>query len=91
MTNFEILGIPETATPEEIKAAYRANIKKYHPDVNDAPNAAAMFRLVEQAYRELMQAQAAPPPFRTLPRKARPLPQTGKKRRPRQTGRRPRL
>lgn len=67
MTNFEILGIPETATPEEIKAAYRANIKKYHPDVNDAPNAAAMFRLVEQAYRELMQAQAAPPPFRDAP------------------------
>lgn len=62
MTNYEILGIPETATIDEIKAAYRANVKKYHPDVNDAPNAAAMFRLVEQAYQELTQARRSPPP-----------------------------
>jgi DnaJ-domain-containing protein 1 len=28
----QVLGISETATPEEIKAAYRSQLAKYHPD-----------------------------------------------------------
>ncbi|WP_407926849.1 DnaJ domain-containing protein [Caproicibacter fermentans] len=31
----------------------RALAKKYHPDVNDAPNAAAFFRLIQEAYETL--------------------------------------
>ena len=50
MTDFEILGVKETATKEEIRQAYHAAVKRLHPDVNDAPNAAAMFRLVQEAY-----------------------------------------
>jgi len=34
LSYYEILGIPKTATPEEIKLAYREKAKLYHPDVN---------------------------------------------------------
>lgn len=32
MNPYEILGVREGATPEEIKKAYRQMVKKYHPD-----------------------------------------------------------
>ncbi|WP_164918970.1 DnaJ domain-containing protein [Caproiciproducens sp. NJN-50] len=53
MDYYEILGIDEHATQEQIKASYRTLAKKYHPDVNDAPNAAAFFRLIQEAYETL--------------------------------------
>ncbi len=33
-----ILGLPERATMEEIKANYRALIRKWHPDIGTASN-----------------------------------------------------
>lgn len=53
MTPYEILGVRENASQQEIKAAYRTLAKIYHPDVNAAPNAAAFFRLVQEAYETL--------------------------------------
>lgn len=47
---YDVLGIEPTATSEEIKTAYKAMVKKYHPDHNNSKNAASQFRVVKKAY-----------------------------------------
>lgn len=51
----EILGVSESATPKEIKAAYRRLAKKYHPDLNpDDPQAEEMFIKITEAHNMLL-------------------------------------
>ena len=50
---YEVLGVPRTATEEEIKKAYRTLAKKYHPDVSKEENAAEKFKEVQEAYEVL--------------------------------------
>ena len=52
MTDFyEILGVPKTATAEEIKKAYRKLAFKYHPDQNPGDKTAEeMFKKINAAY-----------------------------------------
>ena len=55
---YEVLGIAPGASDEEIKKAYRALSRKYHPDANvNNPNKAAAeekFKQVQQAYDQIM-------------------------------------
>lgn len=48
--HYAILGVSKDADTEAIKAAYRALARKLHPDVNKAPDAAARFAEVQEAY-----------------------------------------
>ena len=56
----EVLGIPETATKEEIKSAYRTLAGQYHPDkvahLGDELQALAeqRFKEIQDAYHKLM-------------------------------------
>ncbi|MRR52051.1 MAG: molecular chaperone DnaJ, partial [Rhodocyclaceae bacterium] len=53
---YEVLGVPKTAAPDQVKAAYRALAKKFHPDMNrDDPKAAEeKFKEISEAYEVLM-------------------------------------
>ncbi|WP_276272018.1 DnaJ domain-containing protein [Haloarcula litorea] len=59
-TFYDVLGVSEDATTEEIEAAYRERLKESHPDVSDAADArestkrivAARDVLVDEAERE---------------------------------------
>ena len=47
---YQDLGVPRTASEEEIKRAYRRLARKYHPDVNPGQEAEEQFKRVSQAY-----------------------------------------
>lgn len=53
---YATLGVSPSATDDEIKKAYRALCRKYHPDVNrDNPHAAEeKFKEISEAYRSIM-------------------------------------
>ena len=46
---YQILGVPKTATPDEIKKAYRKLARQYHPDVNQKADASKRFKEVNEA------------------------------------------
>lgn len=50
---YEVLGVSRDADAEEIRKAYRALAREYHPDVNKSEDAEETFKEITEAYRVL--------------------------------------
>lgn len=54
--HYAVLGIPPSASVDEIKSAYRKMARQHHPDINpDDPAAPDRFRAIHNAYQTLTQ------------------------------------
>jgi molecular chaperone DnaJ len=60
---YKRLELPETASPDEIKRAYRRLRAKYHPDLNKGREASVepVFKRIQEAFEVLTGARAAAP------------------------------
>jgi curved DNA-binding protein len=50
---YEDLGVPRTASQEQIQRAYRKLARRFHPDVNKSPEAEDRFKDISEAYSVL--------------------------------------
>ncbi|KAG9454613.1 hypothetical protein H6P81_007517 [Aristolochia fimbriata] len=57
-TPYDVLGVSPSATPEEIKRAYRRLALKFHPDVNKETNAQEKFMRIKHAYNTLLNSKS---------------------------------
>ena len=58
---YEVLGIQRGATDDEIKKAYRAKCKRWHPDLNpNDPTAEEHFKEVQAAYDAITKGDTGP-------------------------------
>jgi curved DNA-binding protein CbpA len=54
---YDLLGVSRDASQEEIRRAFRRQVRKYHPDLNDDPRARAQFTALKKAYDTLGDAK----------------------------------
>ena len=58
---YEVLGVSRGASDDEIKKAYRAKCKRWHPDLNpNDPTAEEHFKEVQAAYDAITKVRPAP-------------------------------
>ncbi len=50
---YKTLGVPRTASPEEIQKGYRKLARKFHPDVNKSQEAEEKFKEINEAHEVL--------------------------------------
>jgi curved DNA-binding protein len=50
---YEVMGVPRSATQDEIKRAYRKLARKFHPDVSKEKQAEERFKELQEAYEVL--------------------------------------
>jgi len=57
--SYEILGVPQNATQEEIRAAFKKRVFSCHPDLHSGnPDAEALFKEISGAYSRLKTSNA---------------------------------
>ena len=54
---YKVQGVSRSATPEEIKKAYRRLARQYHPDVSDVADAEARFKEINEAYEVIADSE----------------------------------
>ncbi len=54
---YEVLGVPRSASEDELKSAFRGLARKCHPDVSDAPDAEEKFKEINEAYAVLSDSE----------------------------------
>src|SRR5437867_924042 len=54
---YELLGVARTASPDEIRRAFRRLARQYHPDVNRDASAGERFKEINEAYEVLSNAE----------------------------------
>jgi curved DNA-binding protein len=54
---YQVMGVPRTASQDEIKRAYRKLARKYHPDVSKEKDAEERFKELQEAHEVLRDPQ----------------------------------
>jgi curved DNA-binding protein CbpA len=57
ITFYDLLGLTEKATSEDVILSYRKSVAAYHPDTNNAPNAERITALLNEAKSTLTDAE----------------------------------
>ncbi len=50
---YEVLGVPRSASNDDLKAAFRKLARQFHPDVNKSHDAEERFKEINEAYAVL--------------------------------------